>query len=322
MYLEAVFTSGDIAKQLPQESKRFQGIDKNWVKIMTKANEQPIVVQYCYGNDVLQQLLPHLLEQLEMCQKALSGYLDQKRAAFPRFYFVSDPNLLEILSQGSNPEAIQPHLQSVFDSIEYVEFHKQERTQIQTIFSDVGESVQLRKRVKAEGNIEDWLNALLREMQSSLSATVREAASDCEVLDTAELTHKYQAQVSLIAIQFKWTADCEDALFRAKAEKGIMGATNKKNQSRLNDLVAMNLLKDDDLRKYGKWTRRKIETMITVDVHQRDVWEDIVKRKVRDTEDFEWQKQARFYWRYDLDYAMISVADVDFKYCNEYLGVK
>ncbi|KAG8468097.1 hypothetical protein KFE25_007149 [Diacronema lutheri] len=322
MYLEAVFTSGDIAKQLPGESKRFQGIDKNWVKIMSKANEQPIVVQYCYGNDVLQQLLPHLLEQLEMCQKALSGYLDQKRAAFPRFYFVSDPNLLEILSQGSNPEAIQPHLQSVFDSIEYVEFHKQERTQIQTIFSGVGESIVLRSRVKAEGNIEDWLNALLREMQNSLRAIVREAAGDCEVLDTADLTHKYQAQVSLIAIQFKWTADCEDALFRAKAEKGIMGQTNKKNQARLNDLVAMNMLKDDDLRKFGKWTRRKIETMITVDVHQRDVWEEIVKRKVRDTEDFEWQKQARFYWRYDMDYAMISVADVDFKYCNEYLGVK
>mmetsp|Transcript_22861 Transcript_22861/g.57008 ORF Transcript_22861/g.57008 Transcript_22861/m.57008 type:complete len:4427 (+) Transcript_22861:2-13282(+) len=322
MYLEAVFTSGDIAKQLPQESKRFQGIDKNWVKIMSKANEQPVVVQYCYGNDVLQQLLPHLLEQLEMCQKALSGYLDQKRAAFPRFYFVSDPNLLEILSQGSNPEAIQPHLQSVFDSIEYVEFHKQERTQIQTIFSDVGESIQLRSRVKAEGNIEDWLNALLREMQNSLRAIVRDAASDCEALDTADLTHKYQAQVALIAIQFKWTADCEDALFRAKSERAPMMATNKKNQGRLNDLVNMNMLKDDDLRKYGKWTRRKLETMITVDVHQRDVWEDIVKRKVRDTEDFEWQKQARFYWRYDMDYAMISVADVDFKYCNEYLGVK
>eukprot|EP00965_Chrysotila_dentata_P137249 4539649-Pleurochrysis_carterae.AAC.2 len=134
--------------------------------------------------------------------------------------------------------------------------------------------------------------------------------------------------------------------------------------------------------------RRKLETMITVDVHQRDVFDEVVKKRIRDPEDFEWQKQARaspllamssgdwpsrdrslgtdsllhffavvssasfaftcsrqhkfanssaefagspcawaivqarFYWRHDLDYAQISVADVDFKYTSEYLGVK
>ena len=72
-YLEAVFTSGDIAKQLPQESKRFNNIDKNWEKIMTKAFEMRNVMQFCVGNEHLQDLLPHLLEQLEVCQKALSG---------------------------------------------------------------------------------------------------------------------------------------------------------------------------------------------------------------------------------------------------------
>ncbi len=60
-YLEAVFTSGDISKQLPQESKRFQGIDKNWVKIMSKGNENPAVISYIFGNDVLKQLLPHMV---------------------------------------------------------------------------------------------------------------------------------------------------------------------------------------------------------------------------------------------------------------------
>ena len=62
--------------------------------------------------------------------------------------------------------------------------------------------------------------------------------------------------------------------------------------------------------------------MIIVDVHQRDVFVDIEAHRVRDPEDFEWQKQARCYWNFDDDVAQVSIADVDFPYTNEYLGVK
>ena len=321
-YLEAVFTSGDIAKQLPQESKRFQGIDKNWVKIMTKGNEQPIAVTYIDGNDSLKQLLPYMLEQLELCQKALSGYLDQKRAAFPRFFFVADATLLEVLSQGSNPQAIQAHLQSVFDSVVLVEFDKKEKTHITQIESGEGQVVRLRDVVKAEGNIEEWLDKLLKEMQRTINLINARAAADCDVMGTEEFTHKYQAQVSLLGIQFKWTMDSEDALYRAKSEKGIMQQTNKKHNQRLNELVGINMRSDQELRQFGKWTRKKVETMILVDVHQRDVFEEVVKRRIKDPEDFEWQKQARFYYRADLEHTQVSVADVDFPYTCEYLGVK
>lgn len=94
-------------------------------QIVAGAVETRNVVAVCCHNELLRTMLPTLLEQLEMCQKSLTAYLETKRAEFPRFYFVSDPTLLEILSLGSDPSAVVPHFQSgLFDSLTSVTFDK------------------------------------------------------------------------------------------------------------------------------------------------------------------------------------------------------
>lgn len=108
---------------MPLQAKQFAGIDKNWMKIMEKAVETKKVIASCQ-NDMLKDFLPDLQKKLEECQKMLEAYLEGKRKKFPRFYFVSEPTLLKILSQGTEPTSIQEDFEKLFDAITRVTFDK------------------------------------------------------------------------------------------------------------------------------------------------------------------------------------------------------
>jgi dynein heavy chain len=72
--------------------------------------------------------------------------------------------------------------------------------------------------------------------------------------------------------------------------------------------------------------RTKIETLVTIHVHQKDLFEEIQQEakthKINDATDFDWMKNTRIYWKMDDENVEISITDVSFIYSYEFLGAK
>ena len=77
----------------------------------------------------------------------------EKRSLFPRFYFIGDDDLLEILGQSTNPNVIQSHLKKLFAGIHSVKFDDQ-CEHIMAMKSLQGEVVPLKRKVKIQPEVE------------------------------------------------------------------------------------------------------------------------------------------------------------------------
>ena len=152
-YLESIFIgSEDIRKQLPEDSQRFDGIDADFKEIMGEAKGVPNVVQ-ATNKPGLFDKLENMQQRLTLCEKSLAEYLETKRLAFPRFYFVSSTDLLDILSNGNNPKVIATHLAKLFDNTTDLKFKGEEKTAI-GMFSSEREYVDFQAECDCSGQVE------------------------------------------------------------------------------------------------------------------------------------------------------------------------
>ncbi|OWK63012.1 Dynein heavy chain 5, axonemal [Lonchura striata] len=210
----------------------------------------------------------------------------------------------------------QAHLLSLFDNVNRVGFHEKNYDQILLFESQEGEKVNIIEPVLAQGNVEFWLGQLLDGIRKTIHTIIRQASmaindSEFKMYDFQAM---FPAQIGLLGIQIIWTRDAEKALNSTKTDKKVMHTTNQKFLELLNDLIDM------ATHNLTRMERTKYETLITIHVHQKDIFDDLVRMNIKSPSDFEWQKQSRFYFLEDLDKCIIKITDVEFTYCNEYLG--
>jgi dynein heavy chain len=290
MYLEFIFSSPDIKVQLKEESDRFDQVDANFKRLMSKcAASDNRVLKIC--TDPQDKWLETLIENnkaIDEIQKRLEDYLETKRAAFPRFYFLSNDELLSILSDVRNPRAVQPHLSKCFDSVNSLIFNNEAATEIGGMKSGEGEEVSFDKVVHPVGNVEMWLGVIEQTMKTSLHAHTRDAYESYAKRVREEWFMDFPAQAIAAADMMVYTAEVEQAI----SEHNLKGYL-----SRYKDQILATV----DLVRHPltKLQRTLVCTLIVVDVHNRDVVTAMVDNNVQYVSDFDWVQQLRYYWETD-----------------------
>ncbi|XP_011822268.1 PREDICTED: dynein heavy chain 17, axonemal [Mandrillus leucophaeus] len=318
-HLESIFIgSEDIRAQLPEDSQRFDDIDQEFKALMEDAVKTPNVVE-ATSKPGLYNKLEALKKSLAMCEKALSEYLETKRLAFPRFYFVSSADLLDILSNGNDPVEVSRHLSKLFDSLCKLKFQLDANDKPLKVglgmYSKEDEYMDFDQDCDLSGQVEVWLNRVLDRMCSTLRHEIPEAVVTYEEKPREQWILDYSAQVALTCTQIWWTT--EVGLAFARLEEGYENAIkdyNKKQISQLNALITLligNLNAGD---------RMKIMTICTIDVHARDVVAKMIVAKVESSQAFTWQAQLRHRWDEEKRHCFANICDAQIQYSYEYLG--
>lgn len=325
IYLESIFSQPEIKKPLQLEVKEFEdSINKiykqNMKKIMviqsiTLLTKQKYIELYvaCFKkhNEVLHEL-----------NKKLNNFLDSKREAFPRFYFVSNDELVYILANYDSSAAVQLFIGKLFENVNRADFGSDPRSlSIQGLISREGEVLPLKSMIGIKSDaVEKWMKKLEDQMYESLHKTIKDGLKSYSELPRNEWYLKVSSQALSVITQIAWTVNVEEYLKNIeKEDDDNIDISDVINDTQKNLEILITLVRN----KLSVAQHQAIVAIITMEVHNRDILEYLAQKGVASLNDFAWQQQLRFYYDDSADWkSSVQIHQINShqKYGYEYYG--
>ena len=290
-FMETIFSDTHLSEELPHDAKRFQKVDVNYMKLVSRVSHNRHVINCCNSDHQLRSLLPHLTEQLEQCERSLAVYLEVKRETFPRFYFVSDHVLLEFSTRtkAAAEKGLQHQLSTIFAGISGFRMEQDENadvgddnqefllvTHVVATRGVAKEELCLLNPVDTEGGIDVWLSKVDTQTQITMKALVNDAMRSGDKFMPAELVLHFPAQICALVLHLNWTNESFVAIQKIRNDSNSVTNANKRNSNVVAELVGM-LGAYHNIEPHH---RLSVENLVIVTMHLRDVFQDIVEKKV------------------------------------------
>ena len=346
-YLEPLFIHSDeVKRELPVDAERFAGIDVEVKDILQSSWETKNIKEACNVDGLLQRL-DQSLEALDLCKKSLANFLDSRRRQFPRYYFTSESDLLDILSNGSNPEKVLVHTSKIYLATKILTLDETKRTETDRPIAigwvaDVGkETIPFEPPVALEGKVEVYMQTVLDAMKHTLFINLQRSLVRYDAmprkdwvmaLDDSGNRPADPAQIILLTLAINYVREVEATFDKIKAtnDPKALAEYNQQQKDQLSDLVRLTQGNLD------KEHRTRIMVCITMDAHGRDIVAKLVREQVTEVTSFQWQSQLKHKFRVppahashlardphlreDGKRAEIAICDAILPYDYEYLG--
>lgn len=319
IYLEPVFRN----KTIGNEDPTFMRIDKDFRYIMREISHDSRVLSLLKLPNVtgiVQSL------DLQRCHNVLASFIAEKRNAFPRFYFLSEDDLLELLGQSNKDAVVQRHIKKLFPAINQLGIEtKTTGRLICNIRSAEGDTLSLRNPIEITGSVENWLNKLDLEIKATLRASLAEAMREQQQESksnsiTSDSLALYPMQVLCLSRAITFTRNVEraiPAMNLATVSKAIMTEIDQ-----LTNLIASHSEPASNVS-----LKLKCKALLLDLVHYASIVRLLIRHHVTNPQDWHWLKQMRFYGHatatgtdHSGSYIKIRMVYAEFDYSFEYLG--
>ena len=249
---------------------------------------------------------------LENVEKGLNDYMEKKRGVFPRFYFISNAQFLEILSQTKDIKKVKDNVNKIFEPIDSITL--KDDMFITAIHSRFGEKLDFVENVTIHGqNVEIWMKKLEGQMFKAVHHYMGLSVDDYLKRSRKDWVKDHPGQIVMAVNQIMWTKEVEKAIIEGNLEGFI-----KTYNSRILDLV--DLVREKQTRVMSI----TLANLITLDVHNENVMKNLVVKGVKRINEFDWIMNMRYYWDKSLKpnelNCVVKSVQTDFPYGYEYVG--
>ncbi|GMH41773.1 hypothetical protein BSKO_09683 [Bryopsis sp. KO-2023] len=256
LFLEPVFGLGCTVKQIPEEGEKLGKVNGIWRETVAATDEDSHAIRIAR----------------------------EKECLFPRFFFLSNDEMLEILSETENP-----HAKKCFEGVAELHFKK---NVINTSIKSVEQ-----EQVPFE-NLVDTVEAAMFE---SVQNTTAIGIENCAAKHRNNWVLERSGMVAVVVPALYWTQGVAIQEKCVKEYEEFCTQDMLKNVDsvlgKLTELQRTTLGNKDQIRIFV--AHRIQRALVVLDVHARDVVTTLAAKGIDNIADFERQAQLRSYWNED-----------------------